>query len=266
MVSQLHMAKSATFALQRKMQMIADNVANAQTVGYKASRMQMENLFPLVLAKSLSENEEVIGTPGQPRRKYFEYGQGVKIAEVTRNMEQGNITVTNRPMDVAIQGRGWMQFRIPDGRVAYSRAGNLHIDNQGNVVDANGNPLEPPVRLPQDTTEVIINQEGAVFVQTGTSTTPQQVGQMLLGSFVNDEGLLGIGQNLYVETSASGTPTIVNPGREAAGSIRQRALEFSNVNIVEELMQMLLLQRNFDVAMKAIKASDQILKDGADLK
>jgi len=266
MISQLFMAKSATTAFQKKLIMLADNVANSQTVGFKGSRVEFENMFPLVLGRSFSEFEDANVPIGQRRRKYFEYGQGVHIAETNRDMSQGTIQVTNRPLDIAITGKGFLQFRMPDGTLAFARAGNLSQDNSGQIVDANGHPLEPSIRIPREATEIIINQEGKVFVQINNEPTPQEIGQIQLALFPNEEGLLGIGQNLYQETASSGAAILETPGNNAAGSIRQRSLEFSNVNVIEEMLQMVMLQRSFDVAMKAIKASDQMLKDGADLK
>jgi flagellar basal-body rod protein FlgG len=266
MLSQIHMAKSATFAFQKRLIMISDNVANAQTVGHKAKVMQFENMFPLVLSRSISEFEDANVPINQRPKRYMEYGMGVKVSGVTKNMNQGTIEVTNRPLDLAIQGKGYFQFRLPDGTTTYSRAGNLFQDRDGNVVDANGHPLEPSIRIPRSATQIIVNSEGKVFVQVNNEQTPQEVGQILVALFPNEEGLLGIGQNLYRETASSGAPILETPGRNVAGTVRQRALEFSNVNIIEELLAMLQVQRSFDVAIRAIKAADQMLKDGSDIK
>lgn len=265
MISQLHMAKSALFAFQRKMQMTADNIANAQTVGFKGREMQMESMFPLVFEVTISEFEDVNVSPTQKKRKYVEYGQGVRIADITKNMGQGTISITNRPLDLAIEGEGFLQFRLPDGQLAYTRAGNLHQDNEGNIVNANGHPLEPALRIPRNTTEIIINEEGRVFVQVNNEPIPREIGQMLLAIFPNEEGLRDIGQTMFTETAASGEAIFERPGRNVAGTIRQRALEFSNVNVIEELMDMLLIQRSFETVIKAIKSADDMLKSGSDI-
>ena len=265
MLSQLHMAKSALFSFQRKMQLIANNISNAETVGFKKSRMEMESLFPLILEKTFTEFEETVVGLGQKRKKYMEYGQGVTIADVTKNFSNGTISITNIPLDMAIEGQGFFQVRLPDGRIGYSRAGNFHQDAEGNVVTPNGNPLEPSIRIPRNATEIIINQEGRVFVQLNKETQPREIGQITLATFPNPPGLKDIGQNSYVETVTSGEPVFELPGRNAAGNIRQRALEFSNVNVIEEMMDMVLTQRSFEVIVKSIQAADSMLKVGNDL-
>lgn len=265
MISQLHMAKSATFVFQRKMQMVADNIANSNTVGHKRHMMNMESLFPQVFERVISEFEDPNVPVGKKRRTYNEYGQGVRIAEITKDMSQGTLEITNRPLDFAVQGRGFFQVRLADGTLAYTRAGNFHQDYEGNVLDPNGHPLEPPIRIPVDTTEVIVNEEGEVFVQINNEPVPRNIGQINLAMFTNEQGLRAVGQNLYYETAASGEPILTEPGRDAAGRIRQRALEFSNVNIIEEMMQMMLTNRSFEISIKAIKAADDILKSGSDI-
>jgi flagellar basal-body rod protein FlgG len=266
MIPQLHMAKTATFALEKQMQMIADNVANVGTVGHKTQAMHFENMFPVIFERVIAEFDEEGSGRGKARKTYNELGQGVRISEVVKKMTQGSIEITNQPLDLAIQGKGMFQFRLPDGTVAYGRAGNLHQDKDGNLLSPSGYPLEPPIRIPQNTSNIVINEQGRVFAQVGEDQNPREVGQITLAIFQNDEGLRSIGQNLYKETEASGQPTFEEPGNEAAGSLKQRALEFSNVNVVEELMQMMVVQRSFDLAVKAIKASDKLLQVGGDLK
>ncbi len=265
MISQLHMAKSALFAFQRKLQVVVNNISNAQTVGFKRRTVEMESMFPLVLESVISEGDDAATGTVPSRKRYVEYGQGVRIADVRKDMTPGSIEITNQPLDMAIDGAGFLQFRMPDGQLAYGRAGNLHVDPDGNVVNPNGHALEPAIRLPREYSEVIINEEGKVFVQTNGSPNPTEVGQILLAVFPNAGGLKDVGQNLYLQTAASGDPTFEIPGREMAGSIRQRALEFSNVNVIEEMMTMVLCQRAFDVTVKAINSGDSMLKSGSDL-
>jgi len=265
MISQLHMAKSAMFAFQRKLQVITNNIANAQTVGYKRRGVEMESLFPLILEGVLTESDESIPGNQNSRRRYVEYGQGVRIAEIRKNMEKGSIEITNQPLDMAIDGQGFFQFRQSDGTLAYGRAGNFHTDSEGNVVGPNGHPLEPALRIPNNTTEIIINEEGKVFVQVNNETTPREIGQLLLANFSNPGGLVDVGQNLYRDSAASGEPRYETPGRDSMGLIRQRALEFSNVNVIEEMMNMVLTQRAFEITVKAIGSGDAMLKSGSDL-
>lgn len=265
MINQIFMGKSAMFAMQRKLQLVANNIANAQTVGFKRSRPEMESMFPLVMEGVLSESDDPIqGT--QRRKKYAEYGSGVRITDVTKDFEKGTLEVTNQPLDMAIDSRyGLFQVRMPDGTLAYTRAGNFHMDSQGIVVDPNGHPLEPAIQIPKGTTDIVVNEEGKVFVQINGSTTPQEIGQVILASFQNQGGLSEIGQNLYRETAASGAPNLENPGENGVGSIRQRSLEFSNVNVIEEMMNMILTQRSFELVVKSIQAGEAMLKSASDL-
>ena len=265
MISQLFMAKSAYFAFERKMQIIANNIANAQTVGFKKKRAEMESIFPLVLERAYTEFDEISGGSGKKRKKYMEYGQGVRIVDITKDFTTGTIEITNQQLDVAIQGSGFFQFSLPDGTYAYSRAGNLHMDNEGNILNSNGHPIEPAIVVPRNTTEVIINEEGEIFAQSSDSTTPTEIGQIYVVHFVNPGGLKDIGQNLFRETSASGGAELTIPGENGAGSLQQRALEFSNVNIIEEMMQMLLCQRSFELVNSTIKSADSMLKQASDI-
>lgn len=265
MINQIFMGKSAMFAFQRKLQIVANNIANAQTVGFKKSRPEMESMFPLVMEGVLSESDE--STPGtQRRKKYAEYGSGVRITEVSKDFEKGTLEVTNQPLDLAVDGTyGLFQVRMPDGSIAYTRAGNFHLDSQGSIVDPNGHPLEPAIQIPKGTTDIVINEEGNVYVQVNGATTPQEIGQLALATFQNQGGLREVGQNLYVETAASGSPSLETPGQNGAGAVRQRSLEFSNVNVIEEMMNMILTQRSFELIVKSIQTGEAMLKAASDL-
>lgn len=266
MLSQLFMAKSAFFSFERKMQVIANNIHNSQTVGYKRRRLEMESLFPLTLERAYSEFEDQVSGTGRRRKRFMEYGQGVRIVDITKNFSTGTIQITNQPLDIAIEGKGMFQVRLPDGTRAYSRAGNFHMDPDGNILTPNGHPLEPAIRVPQNVTEVVINEEGRVFVQVSGDGEAREIGQILLAKFRNFGGLKDVGQNLFHETVASGAPEFEIPGRNGVGYVKQRALEFSNVNIIEELMDMLLTQRTFELVTKTIKSADDMLKVASDLK
>ncbi len=265
MLSQLFMAKSAFDAFERKMQVVANNISNAQTVGYKKRRVELESLFPLVLERAYSEFDESGSAQGAKRKKYLEYGQGVRIVDVTKDLAMGTVQITNQPFDFAIQGSGMLQFRMPDGTIAYSRAGNLHIDADGTLMNPNGHPVEPTIRVPRNVTDVVVTEEGRVFVQAGENPQPQEIGQLMLANFPNPWAIKDLGQNLFAETEASGQPTLEVPGRNGMGTIKQRALEFSNVNIIEELMDMLLTQRSFELIVKTIGSADAMLKIASDI-
>ncbi len=265
MLSQLFMAKSAYFSYERKMQVIANNIANSQTVGFKKKRLEMESIFPLVLERAYSEFDEVSPGAGRKRKKYLEYGQGVRIVDISKDFTTGSIEMTNQQLDVAIEGQGFFQFLLPDGTYGYSRAGNLHMDAEGNVLNPNGHTLEPAITIPANTTEVIINEEGEIFAQTPDSVQPTEIGQIYLVKFPNAGGLKDIGQNLFRSTASSGDPEITIPGENGVGMVKQRALEFSNVNIIEEMMNMLLCQRTFELVNSTIKSADAMLKAASDI-
>ncbi len=265
MIHQMFIAKSGMFAYQRAMNSITNNISNAQTVGFKKSRVEFESLFPLIQEKAISEFEELQVPTSEKRRKYITYGQGVRIADVTKDFNQGTIEITNQPLDLAIEGQGFFQVRLPDGTVAFTRAGNLHQDVEGNVVNPNGHPLEPAIRIPRNTTEVVIDSEGRVLVRINNEATPREIGQVVLANFSNSEGLKELGQTLYLDTVASGEPVLGTPGRESYGNIRQRALEFSNVNIVEEMVRMLLTQRGFELIVKSFSVGDKMMTTASEI-
>lgn len=264
MINQIFMGKSGMFAFQRKLQVIAANISNSQTVGYKKRRTEMESLFPLILESTISESEEGY-TVGEKRKKYAEYGTGVRVVEVSKDFTQGTIEVTNQSLDLAIEGQGFFQVRMPDGSFAYTRSGNFHLDFEGNIVDPNGHPLEPAISIPRNTSDIIVNEEGHIFVQTAGENTPKEIGQILLATFQNPGGLKEVGQNLYLETAASNSPTYDTPAQNGIGAVRQRALEFSNVNVIDEMMEMILTQRNFELIVKSIQAGEAMLKSASDL-
>ncbi len=266
MIVQLQMAKSATYAFEREMQVISDNVANANTLGHKEQSVHMENLFPMVFERALSEFDDANVPAGKERRTYNEQGQGVRVSEIVRNMAQGSIEITNRSLDFAIQGKGMFQFRTPDGQIVYGRAGNFHQDANGNLLNAAGYPIEPSIQVPRDASDIVVNEQGRVFAQMPGEAIPREIGQISIATFQNEEGLVSIGQNMYRDTVASGDPIVNKAGDQNAGTVRQRSLEFSNVNIVQQLMQMIITQRAFETAVKAIKATDAILKTGGDIK
>ncbi len=265
MINQLFMSKSALFAFQRKLQVISANIANSQTTGYKRRRADLESLFPIVFEGALTDSDETINSPDKKRKRYTEYGTGVRVADVSKDFTSGTVEITNQPLDLAIDGNGFLQFRLPDGTLAYSRAGNLHMSYDGTLVDSGGHPLEPPIQIPRNSTDIIINEEGRVFVQISGQTNPSEIGQILLANFPNPEGLRDFGQNLYAQTASSGDPTYDTPGLNGVGKIKQRALEFSNVNVIAEMMDMIVTQRSFELIVKTIQAGEAMLKASSDL-
>jgi flagellar basal-body rod protein FlgG len=187
-------------------------------------------------------------------------GTGVRIVATESNYAQGSVTTTNGPLDLSVSGQGFFQITMPDGTLAYTRDGSLTLDNQGNVVTASGYPLAPAITIPVGTQSVTVGNDGAVTA-VAASGKATQIGQVQLANFVNDQGLQNIGNNLVVESAASGSPQTGTPGANGLGTVQQGSLETSNVNTVTELVNMIECQRAYEMNSKAITASDQMLED-----
>ena len=257
MFQPLYVAATGLSAMQDEILAITNNLANAQTVAFKKGRTEMESLF--FIEKSFKDMlyEAMSGTETPPVS--VEYGTGVRVASTPRYFTQGSIEITNNPMDIAIKGEGFFRFKMADGASAYGRAGNLHIDNEGNLVDPNGHKIEPEIVLPEGTTSIVIQQDGTVLVAVDNEMEYSEIGQMDLARFTNPAGLKGIGQNLYQATEASGEPMLGIPGEEGFGMISQYALEQSNVDVISEMMRMVMVQRVFDTVTKAVQSYEGML-------
>ncbi len=257
MFQPLYVAATGLSAMQDDILSITNNLAKAQTVDFKKGRTEMESLF--FIEKSFKDMlyESMSGTETPPVS--VEYGTGVRVASTPRDYSQGSIEITNNPLDVAIKGKGFFQFGMPDGTAVYGRAGNLHIDNEGNLVDPNGHMLAPEIVIPEGTTSVVIRQDGAVLVVVNNETEYSEVGQIELARFTNPAGMKAIGQNLYQATEASGEPIFGIAGEEGFGAINQYALEQSNVDVISEMMRMVMVQRVFDTVSKAVQSYEGML-------
>ncbi|MGB9613352.1 MAG: flagellar basal-body rod protein FlgG [Candidatus Margulisiibacteriota bacterium] len=257
MFQPLYVAATGLSALQDEILNITNNLANAKTVAFKKARAEMESLF--YIEKSFKDllYEAMAGTETPPVN--VEYGTGVRVASVAKDFTQGSIEVTNNPLDVAIQGEGFFQVKMPDGSIAYTRAGNFHIDNDGNLVDPNGRILEPQIVFPEGTTSVVIRQDGTVLCAVNNQLELRELGQITLARFTNPAGLKSIGQNLYQATEASGDPVIGAPTQEGFGALNQFSLEQSNVDVISEMMRMVMVQRIFDTVTKAVQSYEGML-------
>lgn len=258
MFQPLYIAATGLNVLEDQITDITNNLSNARTVGFKKGTTQLESLFYLekTFQKRLSDEMQTDeGTANAP----VEYGTGVRIAATPKDFSQGNIEVTSNPFDIAIQGEGFFQVRMPDGSIAYTRAGNLHIDNEGNLVDPNGRLIEPSIVVPDRTTNVTIRQDGTVLANIDNGLDQIELGQITLARFPNNSGLKAIGQNLFVATPASGEPTVGLANDQGFGYIQQYAIESSNVDVLAEMMNMLMVQRVFDTVSKAVSAYDGML-------
>ncbi|GAB2564038.1 flagellar basal-body rod protein FlgG [Dyella jejuensis] len=255
MFSSLWIAKTGLDAQQTQMDVISNNLANASTTGFKASRASFQDL--------MYQNE---GQPGSQTTEQTEapsgllLGTGVKVVGSEKLFTQGAVTQTGNSLDVAIQGNGFIQVSLPDGTVAYTRDGSLHEDSTGQLVTADGYPLVPSITLPANINSVTIGTDGTVSATSNGSTTPTQIGVMQLANFVNPAGLEPMGQNLYLETESSGTAQTGQPSINGMGSLAQGSLESSNTNVVAEMVNMIEAQRTYEMNSKSISAVDDMLQ------
>ena len=251
----LWVAKTGLDAQQTRMSVISNNLANANTTGFKRGRAVFEDL--------LYQNVRQVGSQSAQDTQLptgLNLGTGVRLVATDKLFTQGNSIDTGNPLDMEIQGRGFFQVVLPDGTQGYTRDGSFHTDSQGQVVDASGNVLQPAITIPIDAQNVSIGLDGIVSITTQGSATPTQVGTVQLADFVNPNGLQPIGKNLFTESAASGSPQTGTPGLNGLGELNQGALESSNINIVEELVNMIEAQRSYEMNSKAISATDQMLQ------
>jgi flagellar basal-body rod protein FlgG len=254
MFSSLWIAKTGLDAQQTEMDVISNNLANASTTGFKASRASFQDL--------MYQNE---GQPGSQTTEQTQspsgllLGTGVKVVGSEKLFTQGAVTQTGNSLDVAVQGNGFLQVSLPDGTVAYTRDGSLHEDSTGQLVTADGYTLVPSITLPANVNSVTIGTDGTVSATSNGSTTPTQIGVVQLAKFVNPAGLEAMGQNLYLETESSGTAQTGQPGVNGMGTLAQGSLESSNTNVVEEMVNMIQAQRTYEMNSKSISAVDDML-------
>ena len=260
MFQPLYIAATGMNAFEEQMIDITNNLSNARTVGFKRGRTEMESLFYLEKAFQRRLEEEMMRTEYPRPFPKIEFGTGVRVAATPKDFSQGTIEITNNPLDLAIKGEGFFQLRAQDGSIVYSRAGNFHIDNEGNMVDPNGHLLEPEVRLPEGTTNVIIRRDGTILVSVNNELEQTEIGQVTLARFTNPAGLKSIGLNIFEATTASGEPMIGIASEEGFGEISQFSLELSNVDVIAEMMRMVMVQRVFDTVSKAVQAYDGMLE------
>ena len=252
----LHTAATGMQAQELNVQVISNNIANMRTTGYKRQRAEFQDL--------LYEHVKRVGTQTSSQGNILptgiELGSGVKTVGTPRLMTQGALAQTGKDYDVAIRGEGFFRIALPDGRTAYTRDGSFELDAQGRIVTAQGNVVQPGITLPQNATSVTINAQGGVFATQPGSTTPTQLGQLELSIFVNKAGLQGIGDNLYLETPASGPPQNGQPNTEGHGSLLQGSLEQANVEAVSEISDLIAAQRAYEMNAKVVTAADQMLQ------
>ncbi|MBI5461108.1 MAG: flagellar basal-body rod protein FlgG [Gammaproteobacteria bacterium] len=242
-------------AQQTRMSVISNNLANVNTMGFKRDRAVFEDLLYQTVRQPGAQSSQDTQLPSG-----LMMGTGVRTVATEKLHTQGNIVQTNNSFDVAIQGRGFLQVQMPDGSLGYTRDGALQIDSSGQLVNAMGYLIDPAITIPDNAQSVTIGTDGTVSVAVQGQAQPSQIGTLQLTDFVNPSGLQPIGNNLFVETASSGSPTAGNPGLNGLGTVVQGALETSNVNVVEELVNMIEAQRAYEMNSKAISTSDRMLQ------
>ena len=255
MIRSLWISKTGLEAQQTQMDVISNNLANINTSGFKRSRAVFEDLLYQNIRQPGAQSSQQTQIPSG-----LQIGTGVRPIAAERIHTQGNLQQTGNQLDVAIQGEGFLQVLLPDGTTGYTRDGSLQSDSQGQLVTANGFVVQPALTIPANATSVSIAQDGVVSVTQAGSTAAVQIGSIQLATFVNPAGLQSMGQNLYLETASSGTPSTNVPGTNGTGTLSQGFVETSNVNVVEELVNMIQTQRAYEINSKAITTSDQMLQ------
>lgn len=250
----LNVAKTGMTAQDTNLKVISNNLANVATVGFKKDNVVFEDLMYQVRRQPGAQTGEEAQLPSG-----LQIGLGVRTVGTQKLFGVGAIETTDEPFDVAISGRGFLQVTLPNGDQAYTRNGQLHLNSDSELVTAEGYLLEPAITLPSDVVSFSIGTDGTVEVLIAGDTTATQIGQLQLADFVNPQGLQSMGQNLYQETGASGAPLISNPGENGTGPLIQGTLEGSNVNAVEELVDMITTQRAYEMNSKVISTADEML-------
>lgn len=255
MIKALNTAATGLQAQQTNMEVISNNLANVSTNGFKKSRAEFEDLmYQTQKEPGQASGMNAISPTG------VQVGLGVKTGAVQKDFNHGSSIVTKNPFDIQIEGAGFFQIQTPDGQVGYTRDGAFKRDPQGRLIDKNGNLLQPEISIPADAAGVEIAANGEVRVLTGGTEVPQVVGQIDIVNFVNPAGLRSIGKNLFTQTPASGQPITSRPGLQGTGFLAQGQLEGSNVNIVDEMVNMITAQRFYETNSKAVQAADQMLQ------
>lgn len=254
MIRSLWIAKTGLDAQQTQLDVISHNLANVSTNGYKRQRAVFEDLLYQNLRQPGAQSTQQTQVPSG-----LMLGVGVRPIATEHIHTQGSLQRTDNPLDVAINGQGFFQIQMPDGTLAYTRDGAFQRDSTGQLVTASGYPVSPAITIPQDAVSITISRDGIVSVTQTGNAAPVQVGTVQLTTFVNNGGLQSVGENLYVETASSGTPTPNTPGSNGAGLLNQGLIETSNVNVAEELVSMIQTQRAYEMNSKAVQTSDAML-------
>ncbi|MGZ3217054.1 flagellar basal-body rod protein FlgG [Paracoccus sp. T5] len=251
----MHVARTGLDAQQTRMQVIANNLANVNTTGFKRDRANFETLLYQTYRPGGAQTSENTALTGP-----LAVGTGVRVVATEKVHTQGGLTTTGNAFDVAIDGQGFLQILMPDGRIGYSRDGSLSRNAEGLLTNDSGYVLQPEIVVPEGTQSLVISSDGIVTANLPGEVEAQEVGQITLALFPNPRGLSPVGENLLVETPASGAPAVGAPLADGAGKLVQGALEASNVNVVQELVDMIETQRAYEISSRSISASDEMLR------
>lgn len=256
MMRSLWIAKTGMDAMQTNIDVISNNLANVNTNGFKRSRPIFEDLLYQTLRQPGGASSQQTELPTG-----LQLGTGVKPVATERIFTTGNPQQTDNPFDLAINGQGFFQIQMPDGTTSYTRDGAFQVNSQGQIVTASGFPIQPAITVPQNTTAFNVSRDGVVTAVVNYQTNaPVQLGNIQIANFINPAGLQSLGDNLFAETNASGTPQVAAPGTNGTGQLNQNYVESSNVNITEELINMIEAQRAYEINSRSIQTSDQMLQ------
>ena len=253
----LNIAATGLAAQQIHVDAISHNLANMTTTAYKAERPEFQDLLYQDLRRAGSNSTD----QGTVLPVGVQIGLGVKTGAIARNTGQGTVQATENPLDIAVQGKGYFQIELPDGTIAYTRDGAFKISQEGIIVTRDGFTVQPAITIPDDAVSLSVNQSGEVEVIVQGQTDPQQLGQLEIATFINPAGLQSTGDNLLLETTASGNPILGNPGEDSIGTLLQGYLENSNVNPVSEITELIVAQRAYEMNTKVLTASDEMLQN-----
>ncbi|MEA9392602.1 flagellar basal-body rod protein FlgG [Acerihabitans sp. TG2] len=255
MIRSLWIAKTGLDAQQTNMDVISNNLANVSTNGFKRQRAVFEDLLYQTVRQPGAQSSDQTTLPSG-----LQLGTGVRPVSTERLHSQGNLQQTSNTKDLAINGKGFFAVQMPDGTTAYTRDGSFQVDQNGQMVTSSGYPVQPAITIPANALTVTVARSGAVTVTVPGQTASSSVGQINLSNFINEAGLESLGENLYQETDSSGAPNESSPGQNGVGVLYQGYVETSNVNVAEELVDMIQVQRAYEINSKAVTASDAMLQ------
>jgi flagellar basal-body rod protein FlgG len=260
MFRSLNVAATGMAAQQTRLEGISHNIANSNTVGFKKQRVEFQDLlYQIVKLPGAATGETTEAPLG------VQLGSGVRVVGTVNIHEQGTFINTDNPLDIAVEGPGFLTVTREDGSLAYTRAGNLKADSTGRIVTNDGLPLEPPISIPEGATNITIASNGKVTVTIPGEDDPVEVGQITTATFVNPSGLMNLGHNMLERTQASGDPIFADPGTDGHGTIMQGSLEQSNVDMVEEMVNLISAQRSYEINSRVISSADEMLRSATEM-